>query len=1057
METLGRAVAWLNTTLAAYLPDTTSRIQAGLWGVFALALVYAVWELFRRRRSPAVGEAALLPLPGGELKPGEKFRLNGELVTIGRGEDAVLRLTGESVAVRHAAVVGEGSEYWLQDLGSHSGVRLNGRRLGQSTALRDGDVIQVAGQSFRFQQERRAAWEPNVWTGFLLLCAGGLFFFIQQAAWSAAGPARPDWKTFAAWTLGLAAAAAAATLVVRRQRLVVDPVILPVAMVLLGIGLTVLLRVRPDLYVRQVQAAGLGLGLMTLAALVPLKALGRYRYLALVSGLALLIATLAAGRVVGDQRLAISIFGFQFQPAEPAKLLLAVFLAGLLSERQELLARSGRGWTLTRSDVRYVGPMVLALVVALALLIVQRDLGTALLFFGLFVAFLGMASGRVVFVLVSLGAFAFGAVLSAAAFDRVRERVSIWIDPFHDPKGLGYQLSQGLFALASGGLTGVGLGRGFPELVPAAHTDLPMAVIGEELGLITTVAVLALLGVVIFRGYRAALRADDDFLGLLAAGLTTVLALQTLVIVGGLVRLLPLTGVTLPFVSFGGTSLVTNFVLVGILLGVSATGVRAAAPARRVSRTRFSWKKQLYWVMATVAAAFVALGGTLGYWQSVEAADLTQSPHNPRLTIIAPRLHRGKVLDRYGHVLARSVKKGGIYRRFLPNGSLVAGILGYASQRHGSTGVEGEANGILQGNRYVRSISGALERADAGLMGDNVRLTLDLSLQKKAAELLGTRKGSIVAIEPATGAIRAMVSYPRYAFPRIDENWNRYVKDPRRPLVFPAAQGVYPPGSTFKVVTAAVALDRGVVTPTTRFYCPGAASVGNYTWNCFHGTAHGRLSFAEALVRSCNVTFGKVGRKLGKASLVKGSRQLGIGLAPPMSIETSRGLIDPYNEPWPSVAPQIGFGQGPLAVTPLQMALVAACIGNDGKIMKPYVIQGYETPGKKAFYTTKPEVWRRAVKPQTARAVREMMKGVVERGTGARARIEGLEIAGKTGTAENPHGEDHAWFLSMAPANKPRLAVAVLVEGAGQGGREAAPIARRLYEHYFRIKPKPAK
>lgn len=1052
MDQLNRWGTAIATAFTTYLPDTTSRIQAGLWTVIALALVYGLWELIRRRRAPALGEASLLPLPGGELKPGERFKLNGEAVTIGRGEDAALRLKSEAVATRHAAIVGEGSQYWLQDLGSHSGVRLNGRRLGQSTALRDGDVVQVANQCFRFQQERRRAWEPNIWTGFLLLCAGALFFFVQQAAWSTAGPSRPAWNVFAGWTAGLALGACAATLIIRRRRLVVDPVILPVALVLLGIGLTVVLRVRPELYVRQVQAAAIGLVLLVGAALAPLKVLGKYRYLALISGLVLLLATLAAGRVVGDQRLAINIFGFQFQPAEPAKLLLAVFLAGLLSERQELLARSGRGWTLTRSDVRYVGPMVMALVVALGLLIVQRDLGTALLFFGLFVAFLGMASGRVVFVLVSLGAFAFGAVLSAAAFDRVRERVSVWIDPWHDPKGLGYQLSQGLFALAAGGIKGVGLGKGFPFLVPAAHTDLPMAVIGEELGLITTVAVIALLGLLVLRGYRAALRADDDFLGLLAAGLTTVLALQTLVIVGGLVRLLPLTGVTLPFVSFGGTSLVTNFALVGILLGVSATGVRAAVPAVRRSRTRFSWKRQLYWVMATMGAAFAALAGILGYWQSVEAAELTQSPFNPRLNIIAPRLHRGKVIARYGEPLAESLKKEGKYQRYFPEGSLVAGILGYTSRRHGSAGVEGEADPVLQGTRYVKSISGALERAEAGKPGDNVRLTIDLGLQLKAAELLGQRKGSIVAIEPSTGAVRAMVSYPRYTINHVDERWAQLVKDPNRPMVFPAAQGVYPPGSTFKVVTAAVALDRGVVNPSTRFYCPGSGSLGGYTWNCFHGESHGHLSFADALVHSCNVTFGKVGARLGKPALEDGARQLGIGVAPPMGIETSRGLLDPYDEKWGSVPVQIGFGQGPLAVTPLQMALVAACIGNDGVMMKPYLIQDYETPAKQVYHKTAPEVWHRAVKAETARTVRQMMVNVVQRGTGVRAQLPGLQVAGKTGTAENPHGQDHAWFISMAPAQKPKLAIAVLVEGGGQGGKAAAPIARQLYAYYFKIK-----
>lgn len=1047
VDLLNRASAALPPSVA----QDSTLIQVGLWALVLLALVYGVWEFSRRRRAPAIGPAELLSLPGGLVPPGERHHLNGEPMTIGRAAEASIRLVGHSVAARHVAIVPEGGSYWLRDLGSHSGVRLNGRRLEQSSALRDGDVVEVGDQSFRFHQENKPAWEPNIWTGFLLLCAGALFVFTQLAAWSVAGTARPAWESVAGWSTGLAAAACVSTIILRGRRLVVDPVLLPAAMVLLGIGLAVVLRAQPALYLRQVQAAALGLVVMTVAGAAPLRVLGKYRYLSLVTGIFLLLITLLLGRVVGDQRLAINLFGFQFQPAEPAKLLLAVFLAGLLSERQELLARSGRGWTMTRSDVRYIGPMVLALVLALALLVVQRDLGTALLFFGLFVAFLGMASGRIVFVLVSLAAFAFGAVLSAAAFDRVRERVSIWLNPWQDPKGLGYQISQSLFALASGGVEGVGLGNGFPGLVPAAHTDLPMAVIGEELGLIGGVAVLALLGVILVRGYRTAMRADDDFLGLLAAGLTTVLALQTVVIVGGLVRLLPLTGVTLPFVSFGGTSLVTNFALIGVLLGVSA-GAARPVPVRRRSANRFSWKRQLNWVMATILAAFVALAGILGFWQTVEAGELTRNPNNPRLQIIAPELHRGKILSAEGVVVAESLKKDGVYRRFTPQGSLLSGVLGYQSLRRGGTGVEGEANDILQGTRYFESVSGALERAEAGYPGDNVRLTINLKLQKAAAEALGSRKGSIVAIDPSTGAIKAIVSNPRYALHRVDERWEELSRDPRQPLLFPATSGVYPPGSTFKVVTALVALRHGLVTPSTRFSCGGAASIGNYTWRCFGGKAHGRLSLADALRVSCNVTFGRLGQRLGRERLVEGARDLGIGVAPPFSAEASRGLIDPHNEPWGSIPVQLGFGQGPLAVTPLQMALVAAAVANDGIIMKPHVIQRYETPSGQVFGNNEPEAWQQAVPAQAARQVRQMMASVVKAGTGGRAALPGMTVGGKTGTAENPHGEDHAWFISLAPVEKPRLAVAVLVEGGGQGGRVAAPIARKLYATYFGIK-----
>ncbi len=1045
----------LSAWVAQNLSTDTQRIQAGLWLLVGLAAVYGLWELVRRSRRLRDLGAALVALADGRVPAGERHTINGKEVLIGRAEEADIRLADRRVALAHAAVAPTGGGYLLRDMGSREGIRLNGRPVARRAPLRDGDLLDIAGNPFRFHQERKAAWRPEIWTWFLMLAGTLLFLLPQWAAWAVAPAGKPAAAVMQAWTAVLTALFWVAALVIRWRRGHFDPVLLPACMALLGIGMAVLLRAQPAFYGRQAVAAAVGIPLLTAAAVLPVAALARYRYLSLLTGIGLLLTTLLFGHRVGDQHLAVSIFGLQFQPAEPAKLLLAVFLAGLLSERQELVARIGRSWTLTRTDARYLGPLVVAWLVALALLIVQRDLGTALLFFGLFVAFIGMASGRAIFVLMSVGAFGFAAVLSTAAFDRVRERVDLWLNPWQDPQGLGYQLSQALFALGAGGVPGVGLGKGFPYLVPAAHTDLPMAVVGEELGLVGALGVLAVLAVVLWRGYRAALRADDDFLGLLAAGLTTVLALQTFVIVGGLVRLLPLTGVTLPFVSFGGTSLVVNLLLVGVLLGVSSAPAEPLR-SRRQWAARFSWKRQLGWVMATCLVGFGLLGGFLWHWQVRESRWLTAHGNNPRLQILEPQIRRGKVLALYGQTVADSIYKDGQYRRLVPHGSLLSGVLGYSSQKHGRVGVEGKAHRALLGAEQVRSVSEALERAKQGKPGQTVRLTVDLTLQKAAAAALGERRGSVVAIDPATGEIRALVSNPRYPLNRIDENWEQLIKDPRRPLLFPAVSGVYPPGSTFKVVTAALALDSGLYSPQSRFYCPGGAGLGGYYWRCFHGKVHGNIDLTGALTQSCNVTFGRIGQRLGKERLKEGAERLGIGVSAPMEIPTAKGLVDPYNEPWGSVPVQLGFGQGPLAVTPFQMALVASAVANDGVLMKPHLIRTYETPEGRVLKRVQPEAWKQAMRPEAARQLRQMMGSVVRSGTGGRAQIPGIPVGGKTGTAENPHGEDHAWFIALAPVEKPKLAVAVVVEGGGQGGRAAAPVARQVIATYLGVKEQEA-
>lgn len=1041
----------LGSWLAEPLRTETGWIQTGLWAFLLLAVLWTMLEPLQRRWGRLGRGASLVTLPGGLLPAGSRYQVNGRPVVIGRGEDADLRIPSGRVAVAHASISEAESGYQVSDLGSREGVSLNGRRVDHRAPLRNGDLLDIGGTPFRFEWTR-TGWEQFEARNWLFLVGASLLFWlIQRTAWQVAGAGRPAEPLFLRWTAGLLAGAWAVEILVRRVRKRTDSLMMPAVLVLLGLGLAVLLRARPELYGRQASAGAAGLALMALVALAPLRGLAGYRFLSFVGAMVLLGATVVMGHRVGDQRLAISLFGLQFQPAEPAKVLLAVFLAGLLSERQELVARAGRSWRLTRSDIRYLGPVALAWALALGLLIVQRDLGTALLFFGLFVAFVGMASGRIIFLFLSLSAFAFGAVFSASAFDRVRERMDLWLNPWQDPQGLGYQLCQGLFALGAGGVQGLGLGSGFPGLVPAAHTDLPLAVIGEELGLLGTLAMLGLYGLLAVRGYRAARRSEDDFLGLLAAGLTTALVLQTLVIVGGIVRALPLTGVTLPFISFGGSSLVVNLALAGALLGIAAAP--AGGPgAAGLRASPYSWKRHLRWVRAFAFLGLVTLAGFLVYWQAIESRPLAIHPNNPRLLILEPRLNRGPIVASNSEVLARSALEGDRYERRYAYGSLVGGILGYSSLRHGKVGVEKQADLALLGVREGATISEALERARRGTPGSTARLTLSLPLQQAAANALGERRGSVVALDPRTGAIRAMVSWPRASFDRLDQRWEELVRDRTRPFLFRAAQGVYPPGSTFKTVTAATALEAGVVTPESRFYCPGSATIGRYSWHCFGGESHGHLLFADALRVSCNVTFGTVGYRLGRERLNAGAHRLGIGEPPPLEIPTAGGILDPNPRPWRSIPIQIGFGQGPLAVTPLQMALVASGIANGGVVMRPHLIQDYETPAKQVLWRAKPEPWKQAMSARTAHTVRDMMVRVVQAGTGRAADIPGIQVAGKTGTAENPHGQDHAWFICFAPAQQPKLAVAVLVEGGGQGGRVAAPVARQVLETYFGVK-----
>jgi cell division protein FtsW (lipid II flippase) len=366
-----------------------------------------------------------------------------------------------------------------------------------------------------------------------------------------------------------------------------DQVLLPLVATLAGLGLVMIMRLQPalarrdpalaNLAPRQIVFMALGLLLMwAIVALVPrqhLSWLRRYKYTWAVLAILLVAATMLFGVERNGARLWFNVFGISFQPSEILKLVLVVFLAAYLDDKRELLASPYRVGPLRLPPLPYLLPMLLMWGVSLLVLVVQKDLGSALLFFGIFLSMLYVASGQLMYVVAGLAAFAAGAVAAYRLFGHVRVRVETWLNPWADPLGGGYQIIQATYALANGGLFGSGLALGSPTWIPEVHSDFIFPAIGEELGLLGTLAVLALYLVLVFRGFAIALAARDGFSRLLAVGLSTTLALQTLIIIGGTIRLIPLTGITLPFISAGGSSLIVNFMLVGLLLRISGEAV----------------------------------------------------------------------------------------------------------------------------------------------------------------------------------------------------------------------------------------------------------------------------------------------------------------------------------------------------------------------------------------------------------------------------------------------------------------------------------------------------
>jgi cell division protein FtsW (lipid II flippase) len=406
----------------------------------------------------------------------------------------------------------------------------------------------------------------------------------------------------AIYLVALAVAHIAQVLAGRRS----DEVLLPVVGLLGGISLLLMQRLPQDLVTMDLGGSTLGLGdvqlIWLLLGLTIATTLGivvrsdswlrQYKYTWAAVGIGLLLLTFVFGTDVAGQRLTLRIGPFAGQPSELLKVILVVFLAGYLSENRPLLIEQDtRIGPVRLPPLPYLAPMVAMWAIALGIVVIQRDLGAALLFFAVFLALVYAATGRISLVIIGAILFFVGSALVADLFPHVRARVEIWLDPFADPLGAGYQIVQSLHAFARGGLVGTGLGEGLPMVggrlpIPEVHTDFPLAALGEELGLVGVIAILGLFFVVIERGLRIGASAADDFRAILATGLALVVGVQAFIIAAGNLKVLPLTGVTLPFVSYGGSSLVVNAIVVGLLLALSDKGVEPPPPPTGVRRWR---------------------------------------------------------------------------------------------------------------------------------------------------------------------------------------------------------------------------------------------------------------------------------------------------------------------------------------------------------------------------------------------------------------------------------------------------------------------------------------
>ncbi len=470
---------------------------------------------------------------------------------------------------------------------------------------------------------------------------------------------------------------------------------------------------------------------------------------------------------------------------------------------------------------------------------------------------------------------------------------------------------------------------------------------------------------------------------------------------------------------------------------------------------------RVFHLFGLVVLLFSLLVGFTSYWSVFDAKGLEANRANKRILLEELRIRRGLVFARDGEVVARNKVSGGrgsarFYSRVYPTGGLFSHTVGYNFANRGRSGIERSHNDELTGDAdEFTTIFDELRGRERE--GDDLLTTLDPEGQRAALDALAGRAGSIVAIEPQTGFVRVMAAVPGFDPNRVPSDFAQLNRAPGSPLFNRSTQSGYPPGSTFKVVTATAAIDSGRYTPLSSLSGRSPKRIGGVPLSNFGGTSFGATTLTTALTKSVNTVWATVGERLGKETLYEYMKRFGFNRKPPIDLPRDElrasGVFSEGKLLDEGDAVDIGrvaIGQERLLVTPLQMAMVVSAIANDGSLMRPHLVERVRDAEGRTVDRVRPREESEVMKPATARALALMMSKVVEEGTGTAAALEGIDVAGKTGTAE-VGGTNQAWFIGFAPVDAPRIAIAVTIERTtGQGGTVAAPVAKSVMEALLR-------
>ncbi len=757
-------------------------------------------------------------------------------------------------------------------------------------------------------------------------------------------------------------------------------------------------------------------------------------------GAALLLLVYILGSVTNGSKLSVKIFGISFQASEFVKILFVLCIAGII----------------------YKSTCIKNLIIATAfaaahvcILALSRDLGAALIMFVVYVLMIFIASQNWLYLLLGTGAGTCAAIFAYNMFRHIQVRVSAFLDPFSVIENEGYQITQSLFAISSGSWFGLGLFEGTPETIPYVETDFIFTAITQEFGMIFAVCLCLICLSCFIMFINISLRLTDNFYRLTAIGLGIVYIFQIFLTVGGGVKFIPITGVTLPLVSYGGSSIMATIFTFFLIEGM----YEIRKPANEMTdEERFNEKllsrevKYSFGVMYFFIALFMSLLIYMCTFALKYEKDLFNNEYNPRQAVLQNENVRGTIYSRDYDILAQTIDKGKNEYRFYPFYNIFSHVIGYNT--NGKMGVEAQANYYLINSN--ESLSDKVEDEILGdrHMADSVVTSLDVGLQKVAYTAIGTYSGAVVVSNPKTGEIYALVSKPDFNPNEIQEIWDTLVEDKTSSVLLNrATQGLYPPGSTFKIYTLLEYIRENPDTYNDYlFNCNGELMVEGGKIICANHASHGNESLKRSFAQSCNSSFGNIGLMLDRVKFQETLDGLMFNDKLPLAMNYSQSVAQISEDYDELTMVRTAFGQGDTLMTPMHINMLTSAIANDGVLMKPYIVTKVINQSFATVEEFSAEESKTLMTKEEAEILTEMMSAVIESGTGKRLKGTSYTVAGKTGSAEfsDYTTSTHSWFTGFAPIDDPEICVTIILENAGTSGTHAVPMAKKIFDEYFR-------